>query len=211
MSPMTWFRTKDRSQAVYLARSVALVAGAVVLNIALGYLVRNVLHWPLFLDSVGTVLVGALLGPLAGAATGALTNLIWGAVLGDPAIASYAITAAFIGWAAGYAAWRGAFQHFGTAVLAGLLTGVGAALISAPITAYLFGGVSGSGGDYLTAYLSATGANLLQSVTIQGFISDPLDKMITFVIAWLLVPRLYCGRGSQSLGCVVQFRLSARV
>ncbi|MCB0088647.1 MAG: response regulator [Caldilineaceae bacterium] len=186
MSRMAWFRAKDRLQVVYLARLGALMVGAVALNIALGYLVRNVLYWPLFLDAVGTVLAGALLGPLAGAATGALTNLIWGTLLGDPAIASYAIVAAFIGWAAGYAAWRGMLQRFGTMLLAGLLTGVGAALIAAPITTYLYGGVSGSGGDYLIAYLNATGANLLQAVTIQGFISDPLDKMITFAVAWPL-------------------------
>jgi PAS domain S-box-containing protein len=126
------------------------------------------------------------LGPLAGAAVGVLTNLIWGALLNDPAMIPYAIVGAFIGWAAGYATAHGAFRRFGTVVLSGFLVGLGAALISAPITAYLFGDVTGSGTDYLTAYLRTTGANLLQAATIQGFITDPLDKIISFVIAWLL-------------------------
>jgi PAS domain S-box-containing protein len=159
---------------------------AIGANIALGHLVQYTLQWPLFLDSIGTILVGALLGPLAGAVTGALSNTIWAVVLGDYSILPYSITAAFIGWAAGYAASRGAFRRFLTAELSGLLVGLGAALISAPITAYLFGGVTGGGTDYLTSYLTATGANVLQAATIQGFISDPLDKMISFAVAWLL-------------------------
>jgi PAS domain S-box-containing protein len=138
------------------------------------------------LDSIGTVLVAALLGPLAGAATGAVSNIIWYALLGDQSILPYTITAAFIGWAAGFAVSRGGFERFSKVVLSGLLVGVGAAFISAPITAFLFGDVTGSGTDYLTDYLTATGANLLQAATIQGFISDPLDKIITFTIAWLL-------------------------
>ena len=90
-----------------------------------------------------------------------------------------------IGWAAGFAASYKAFERFSTAVLAGLLVGFGAAILAAPITAYVFGGVTGGGGDYLTSYLAATGANLLQAATIQGFLSDPLDKMISFAIAWV--------------------------
>jgi PAS domain S-box-containing protein len=177
---------KDKSSTTYWVRVLLLALAALLLNIALGYLVRHVLQWPLFLDSIGTVLVGALLGPLAGAAIGALSNVIWGGLLGTPSILPYSITAAFIGWAAGYAASRGAFERFRTVLLSGFLVGLGAALISAPITAYLFGGVTGAGTDYLTSQLAATGANLLQAATIQGFISDPLDKMLSFAFAWLL-------------------------
>lgn len=169
----------------YLMRSILVIIAAITVNIALGHLVQFVLQWPLYLDSIGTILIGALFGPLAGAATGALSNIIWYALLGDQSILPYSITAAFIGWAAGYAVWRGSFERFGKVVLSGLLVGVGAALISAPITAYLFGGVTGSGTDYLTSYLTTTGANVLQAATIEGFISDPLDKVISFTIAWL--------------------------
>jgi PAS domain S-box-containing protein len=173
----------DQTQFV---RAALLLAMAVIVNLVLGTLVRDVLLWPVYLDSVGTILAGALLGPLAGAAVGALTNILWGTVLGDPAVLPYTLTAAFIGWAAGYAAWRGAFRRFGAVLLAGLLTGLGAAVISAPITAYVLRGVTGGGADDLTSYFTATGATLLQAATIQGFISDPLDKMLSFVAAWLL-------------------------
>jgi len=165
-------------------RAALLILAAIALNIGLGQVVQHVLGWPLYLDSIGTVLVGALLGPLAGAAVGVGSNLLWGWLLGNASIVPYAITAAFIGWAAGYAVSRGAFESVWKAGLAGLLTGVGAALISAPITAYVFGGATGAGTDYLISHLAATGANVLQAATIQGFISDPVDKLISFLAAW---------------------------
>ena len=175
----------DKSRITYLGRSILLILAAIAVNIALGHWVKFTMQWPLYLDSIGTILVGALLGPLPGAATGAISNIIWYGLSGDIAILPYAIVAAFIGWAAGIAASYKAFERFSTAVLAGLLVGFGAAILAAPITAYVFGGVTGGGGDYLTSYLAATGANLLQAATIQGFISDPLDKMISFAIAWV--------------------------
>ncbi len=128
---------------MHLTRSAALVLAAVAFNIALGHLVRDVLDWPLYLDSVGTVLAGALLGPLAGAAVGALTNVAWGLLLGSQTALAFALTAAFIGWAAGYAVSRGAFERLGTVLWSGLLVGVSAALISAPISAYVFGNITG--------------------------------------------------------------------
>ena len=144
----------------------------------------------------------------------------------------YCIPAAFIGWGAGYAVSRGAFRRLGTVVLSGLLVGAGAALISAPITAYLFGDATGAGVDYLLSYLTATGADLLQAATLQGFISDPLDKAISFVArlapvagsarilpthasarhpSFRFAARVQCGRGGQPGRQPAEFHLSAGV
>jgi hypothetical protein len=57
-----------------------LIGAAILLNVGVSQLVQQILHWPLWLDSIGTILVGALLGPLAGAATGVATNLLVGVV-----------------------------------------------------------------------------------------------------------------------------------
>jgi PAS domain S-box-containing protein len=182
---MSIFKDKNLS-TTSISRSLALIIVAIGLNIVLGHLVQFVFQWPLFLDSIGTILVGALLGPLAGAVTGIISNLIWYFILGDQSILPFAITAGFIGWAAGYVVSLGGFKNLGRVILSGLIVGIGAAIISAPITAYIFGGVTGSGTDYLNNYLRETGANVLQAATIQGFISDPLDKSISFAIAWIL-------------------------
>ena len=49
---------------------------AIAINIAVGSIIIA-LRLPIYLDSIGTVLVGALAGPWAGALTGLLSNLIW--------------------------------------------------------------------------------------------------------------------------------------
>lgn len=169
-----------------LTRAGLLVAAAVAVNVGLGWAVRE-LDLPLFLDSIGTVVVGATLGPVAGALTGAGSDLLTGAALGRTEAYPFAITGAFIGWAAAFAAGRGAFATWYRAALAGALTGVGAALVSAPIAAYVFGRPTGAGTDYATSLLRESGANLLQTTTLEGLLEDPVDKSITFVAAWAVL------------------------
>ena len=50
---------------------------AIAINMAVGQIVAT-LRLPVYLDSIGTVLVGVICGPWAGALTGALANTILG-------------------------------------------------------------------------------------------------------------------------------------
>lgn len=149
------------SKIVHKVAPWLLILAAIAVNIVVGHLVQTVLQLPLYLDSIGTILVGALFGPVLGAATGAISNVVWGLILGEPTIIPFAIAAAVIGLCAGFAALRGAFKRWFWVIVAGLLTGVLAAFVSAPISTYLFDGVIGSGADQLVSYLQATGASLL--------------------------------------------------
>ena len=81
-------------------------------------------------------------------------------------------------------------QNAGYAGLAGLVTGVVAAIVDAPIAAYLFGGVTGSGTDALVAAFRASGANILASAFAQGTVSDPFDKMTSFMVVYLIIQSL---------------------
>jgi energy-coupling factor transport system substrate-specific component len=76
------------------------------------------------------------------------------------------------------------------ALAAGLVTGVVAAVVSAPIAAYVFGGVTGFGGDAVIAAFRAAGDSLYQATLKQGLLSDPLDKMIEFLLAFLILTAL---------------------
>ncbi len=101
-------------------------------------------------------------------------------------LSSYAVVfvlALLVGGAIGYFLMQGA----GYAGLWGLATGVIAAIISAPMAAYVFGGVTGSGTDLLVAAFRASGANIVASVMAQGVVSDPFDKMLSFMIVWLIL------------------------
>ena len=92
-------------------RTLVLMPIAIAINIILGATVANALKIPIYLDSIGTILVAALAGPIPGALTGALSNLIWTYVLPPPfqngPAAAFAIVAAVIGLMAGLMARAG--------------------------------------------------------------------------------------------------------
>jgi ECF transporter, substrate-specific component len=95
-------------------RTIVLIPIAIAINIVLGQTVASVLKVPIYLDSIGTILVGVLAGPIPGLVTGVLANLTWGYVLPAPFhsdfAAPYAPVAAWIGFFAGLVAQYGFFR-----------------------------------------------------------------------------------------------------
>lgn len=246
----------------FSTRVITLMPVAIAINIVLGVTVQQVLKLPIYLDSIGTILVGVLAGPLAGALTGILSNLIWQYApgIGGGTIGPFAITAGVIGVLAGLWGQLGVYksrpasgnQLIGAAAIAvvivailvfpilnnpaytdpniggypswvftaivvigglvalviagfilirkdlaafyvaaaGALTGIVAALVSAPIAAYVFGGVTGSGVDVIVAALRQGGADVLSASLGQGLISDPIDKTITSFVVFIVIASL---------------------
>jgi hypothetical protein len=250
----------------FTTRVIVLMPVAIAINIVLGYTVQSGLKLPIYLDSIGTILVGVLGGPLPGLCTGALSDLIWQYAPGigsGSQIGPFAITAGVIGLLAGvwgqlglFRPRRGhrlniaaavvaviligamAFYTYGRAfsspdqfanatfldtryfdqsrlffvavmvvfvalvawalvlrrdvgavfaISAGLATGIVAAVVSAPIYAFFYGGLSGSGTDVIVAAFRSGGDSLYQATLKQGLLSDPIDKMITtFVVFFIL-------------------------
>jgi len=166
-----------------------LIPVAIALNIAVGQIVYT-LKLPLYLDSIGTILVGVLAGPWAGGLTGLLSNLIWALTGLNPSYGPFAVVGALIGVLAGFFTETGWMKTWWRVILAGLITGVVAAAVSAPISAYVFGGVTGSGTDALVAMLRSSGSGILQATFGQGLVSDPLDKAISFLVVWLILKGL---------------------
>ncbi len=227
----------ERLKADWTTLTLALIPVAIVVNIVVGQIVQNVLKLPIYLDSIGTVLVAVLAGPLAGALTGALSNILWGILFSVPTIIPFAVTAFAIGLVAGLFALLGWFKRelplaqglvliaviggilivlqavnsgpvgaalaialtLGVLILTalrvfpplvaagGILTGMVAAIVSAPIAAFVFGGVTGSGTDFLVALFEATGSNILQAALGQGLVSDPFDKFVSFCVVWAIL------------------------
>ena len=54
-------------------RTIVLIPIAIAINIVLGQTVGTALKVPIYLDSIGTILVGVLAGPIPGLVTGLLT------------------------------------------------------------------------------------------------------------------------------------------
>jgi hypothetical protein len=115
-------------------RTIVLMPIALAINIVLGQTVGTALKIPLYLDSIGTILVGALAGPIPGALTGLLANLIWTFVLagtpfGSPYAWPYAIVAAEIGLMAGFFGYWGFFRSRPNTSTPRLLAGLAVAAI----------------------------------------------------------------------------------
>ncbi|MEU5832059.1 hypothetical protein ABZ820_00035 [Streptomyces diacarni] len=164
--------------------ALTLIPVALALNIILGQFVGSVMV-PVYLDSIGTVLVGFLAGRRAGAATGVLSTLIWS--LFAPTVLPFAAGAALVGFLAGTAARYGALRRPYLAPIAGLVSGVLVGVVSSPVAAFVYGGTSGVGTGAVVAAFRSMGDSLLSAVTKQALISDPGDKAIVFLIAALLV------------------------
>ena len=169
--------------------TLVLIPVAIAINIAIGQLIYS-LKLPFYLDSIGTILVGVLVGPWAGAITGLLSNLIWGLTGLNPTYAPFAAVAAVIGICAGLAGEAGWVSTWWKAIITGLVVGIISAAVSAPISAYVFGGVTGSGNDALVAMFQSFGAAVLPASFAQGALTDPVDKAISFLLVWLIVTAL---------------------
>jgi energy-coupling factor transport system substrate-specific component len=172
----------------FSTRVIVLIPIAIAINIAIGQIV-SLLKLPVFLDSIGTVLVAIVAGPWAGALTGALANIIWGA-LTNPVSLFYAPVAFLIGLSAGILARYGFFRVWWKVMIAGIIIAFVAALSSAPITVGVFGGISGDGTSLMVGYLEATGKNIITSVLSTSFLFEPLDKVVTCLVAWAILKSL---------------------
>jgi len=130
-----WAQTRrlDSIARQLTTRTIVLMAVAIPLNIVLGQTVGTALKLPVYLDSIGTILVGVLAGPIAGAATGILSNVAWTFVLagtpfGSPFAWPFAIVAAVIGFTAGLFGYAGVFRSRPDTPIPRLLAGMLAAV-----------------------------------------------------------------------------------
>ncbi len=165
-----------------------LIPIAIAINIAIGQIVL-LLKLPVFLDSIGTVLVAVLCGPWAGALTGTLSNVIWGIAI-DPGALPWWPVAAMIGYMAGRMAQWGFFKSWWKVVVTGFVVALTAAIVSTPIAVYLFGGITASGSSFITAYLLQTGQGIWSAVVSTSFLTEPVDKITTAMLAFAIIQGL---------------------
>jgi len=178
----------DKIKSNFNTQTWVLIPIAIAINIAVGQIVL-VLKLPVFLDSIGTVMVAVLCGPWAGALTGALSNVIWGIAI-DPGAFPWWPVAAMIGYMAGRMAQWGFFKSWWKVVVTGFVVALTAAIVSTPIAVYLFGGITASGSSFITAYLLQTGQGIWSAVVSTSFLTEPVDKITTAMIAFAIIQGL---------------------
>jgi len=164
--------------------AILLIPVAVAINIIGGQL-AVILKIPIYLDAIGTILVAILAGPWVGALTGLISNCI--NAIFDPAFLPYAAVSIIIGLAAGFLARAAMYTNVVKIVISSIIVAIAATIVAAPITAYMFAGVTGSGSTFITGVLQAAGQNLLEAVLTTQLISDVADKLVSVFICYFIL------------------------
>ena len=167
-------------------KHIALVTVCIAINLGIGFVVAT-LKLPFYLDSIGTVLATVLGGLTTGIACAVVTVIV-GSVY-TPTLWAYILTGITIALYVSILKKIGYSTRLYPTIVGGIGLGVVSAIVSAPITTYLWKGVSLSGADAITAFFSATGETLIESVVLGGLATDPVDKLFTSIIAFFLLKR----------------------
>ena len=150
---------------------------AVAMNIVLG-IITSALGIPLYLDTLGTVLSAAILGPVPGIIVGALSNIITGLIYSVSDIPFCLVNMA-VGLIVGLVAKKWKFG-----VVPAIITGVALSFIcpaiGTPIGIYVYGGLNGSVSDMLVM-------SLVQASFLRNVASNLIDKIGTCIIGYLLI------------------------
>ena len=164
------------------------IAFCVALNLTVGQ-ITALLKLPVYLDSIGTVLLAVLSGPISAIVAGSFANLIASA-FGNPPMMFFIPVVVVIGGVSGVIAKLGWFRRWYLIVLGGILLGIPTAALSSVISAYVFGGVTMGAADFIVLFFRSQGFTLHQSTLFQAFIMDPVDKIITYLVVFAVVRNL---------------------
>ena len=165
-------------------RKMCVIALAIVLNVIGGH-IALLFHLPIYLDSIGTIMIAMLYGPVYGM----LPPLLYGLVMGftvDIFSLYYMPVGILLGLVTGLVSRKYSLKSWRIIPGAFLIT-IPGTIASAVITAVLFGGITSSGTTVLVQILNKAGLNLTASVFIVQILADYLDRLISlFLVAALL-------------------------
>ncbi|WKA56876.1 ECF transporter S component [Planococcus shenhongbingii] len=164
--------------------AMLLIPIGVAINIV-GFQLTNVLRLPIFLDTIGTILVGVIAGPWVALLAGLITNLI--NAIFNPVYLPYALTSMAIGVGAGLLSKYGFFKSVPKTIISGLVITLIAVVVSAPITVLVFGGATGNTSSLITATFLASGQELWTAVFSSSFIVEIADKVVSVLIVFFIV------------------------
>lgn len=169
-------------------RLFAIVPAAVAINLVVGTVVKE-LALPVFLDTLGTVLVAVLAGFPEAVLVGTMSQLLIGLLTGYQYLPFVVIQWLLAAIVAGAVSRRGMASWLRSAAW-GLFCGLCCGALSAVISYTLFRGSTGGGVAWVTAGLRSAGLPLTTAVAIGSSSTDVLDKSIVIIVAGSLLRAL---------------------
>lgn len=187
MSNINTAAVKREEGSAISVRKMCVVALAIVLNV-IGGQIALLFHLPIYLDSMGTIMIAMLYGPVYGM----LPPLIYGLVMGftvDIYSLYFMPVGLMLGLMTGIVS-----RHFSLkkwrVIPGALLITVPGTIVSSIITAILFGGITSSGSTIIVQLLNKAGLGLTASVFIVQILTDYADRLLSLVIVAYLLRRI---------------------
>lgn len=168
-------------------RKLSLIGLGIALNV-IGAFIALTLRLPIYLDSIGTIMIACLLGPRFAVITGVCGSLVSGMTF-DIYSLYFAPVQISTGLIAGLMYNKG-FLDGKKKILGVLAFSIPTSILSAIITAYLFGGMTSSGSSYLVQILRALQVPDVVSVFIIQVFTDYIDKFGAVLLVGLGVSAL---------------------
>lgn len=163
---------------------ICLVALAVGINIVGGQ-IALFLKLPVYMDSIGTIFAGAVLGPWFGMIPNILSGIFMGMTV-DIYSLYFAPVGILTGLLSGLV-FRKMSVKKGKILMAAAVISVPGTVVSALINAVLFGGVTSSGSSILVQLLSKTPLGLTGSIFTVQFLTDYADRCISVLAVSALI------------------------
>ena len=180
------------TQKKITTRMITIMALSIGINF-LGGTIALWLRLPIYLDSIGTIFAGALLGPIPGILTGLSSSLLSGVTM-DMFSLYYSPIQIITGLLAGLILpqklqAQGLKSRLSLLAWTFVLSAPGT-ILSSIITIQLFGGITSSGSSAIVQLLYGLGLNQAASVTIVQAATDYLDRLLSVLVVSLVVLKL---------------------
>lgn len=180
-----------RSRAGKLGTFAGLTLYLIPIGVAINFVggqLALLLKLPVYLDSIGTILVGALCGPIPGALVGLLSNAI-NAITSPPTFV-YAICSILFGILAGYFSRRGWFRSLWKTLVSSLAFAVVGGVLGSLITIIFFGGLAVGGAAIVVGALVSLGLDINTANFVSQFPLDLIDKIPSLLVVYVIIKGL---------------------
>lgn len=184
MSNTKTLAARREEGSIISVRKMCVVALAIVLNV-IGGQIALLFHLPVYLDSMGTIMIAMLYGPVYGMLPPLLYGLVMGFTL-DIYSLYFMPVGLMLGLMTGLVSKYFSLKKWRMIPGAMMIT-VPGTIVSSIITAVLFGGITSSGSTVIVQVLNKAGLGLTASVFIVQILTDYVDRLLSLVVVSYLL------------------------
>ena len=172
-----------------LAGYVLLVLACLAVNWGGDQIVSR-LNWPVWLDSIGTVICSYVAGPFCGAVVGITTNLLGHILYGIPWF--YAIVSVIIAIIVGFASRKRMLDHLLGTLSVGVVMATFTSVAAFILNSILNNGSTGSAwGDAVKGFLMERGLSAWLSLFIGELYMELADKLAILLVLYLVTRLIF--------------------